>query len=142
MIVFLSAAMIFFNVVSDTQSIKDNTDPYFFNADSVAWYWGHYLATPEDGRQPLASPLLARDLTGLPPALVITAEYDPLRDQGEAYARRLESAGVAVTLVRMKGHIHGSMAFTKLMPSAREHHELVHANLRDAYRRPVLRCGP
>jgi acetyl esterase len=51
------------------------------------------------------------------------------------YARRLESAGVAVTLVRLQGHIHGSMAFTKLMPSARDHRELVHASLRDAYRR-------
>lgn len=78
-----------------------------------------YLNAPDDARNPYASPLLAPDLSGLPPALILTAEYDILRDQGEAYARRLEAAGVPVTYSMYEGHIHGSSAFTKGMESAR-----------------------
>jgi len=96
---------------------------------------GPWKSSPPVATHPYASPYFAGDLSRLPSALVVTAEFDPVRDEGEAYARRLESAGVAVKLVRMNGHIHGSMAFTKLMPSAREHRERVHASLRDAYRR-------
>jgi acetyl esterase len=123
-------------------SITENGEGYVLTKESCAQYVRLYLADPSQATQPYASPYFADDLSRLPPALVLTAEFDPVRDEGEAYAHRLQSAGVAVTLVRMKGHIHGSMAFTKLLPSAREHHELVHANLRDAYRRAVLRCGP
>jgi acetyl esterase len=93
-----------------------------------------YLAEPDQATDPYASPYFADDLSELPPALVVTAEFDPVRDEGEAYAHRLEAAGVAVTSVRMHGHVHGSMAFTKLLPSARAHRALVHAALRDAYR--------
>jgi acetyl esterase len=96
-----------------------------------------YLAEPDQATDPYASPYFADDLSGLPPALVVTAEFDPVRDEGEAYAHRLEAAGVAVTSVRMRGHVHGSMAFTKLLPSAREHRALVHAALREAYRQRV-----
>lgn len=78
-----------------------------------------YLNSPDDARNPYASPLLAPDLSGLPPALILTAEYDVLRDQGEAYARRLEEAGVPVSYSMYEGHIHGSSAFTKGMESAR-----------------------
>ncbi|MDQ1477627.1 MAG: acetyl esterase [Actinomycetota bacterium] len=96
-----------------------------------------YLADPDQATDPYASPYFADDLSGLPPALVVTAEFDPVRDEGEAYAQSLEAAGVAVTSVRMRGHVHGSMAFTNLLPSAREHRALVHASLRAAYRQPV-----
>lgn len=92
---------------SPTASMREGTDPYLFNATSVAWYWENYLASPEDGMHPLASPLRAESLAGLPPALVITAEYDPLRDQAEEYARRLGRDGAHVVLTRYDGMIHG-----------------------------------
>jgi acetyl esterase len=93
--------------LSDTPSLRENTDPYLFNRTSVGWYWGHYLADPADGGDPLASPLRADDLSGLPPALVVTAEFDPLRDQAEEYAAALAKAGVPVVASRYDGMVHG-----------------------------------
>ena len=99
----------------------------------VTAFRNFYLADPADTTHPYASPYFADDLSGLPPALVVTAEYDPLRDEGEAYAQRLKEAGVPTEHVRMDGHIHGSMAFTKLMPSAVEHRDRVIETLTAAY---------
>jgi acetyl esterase len=92
---------------SDTPSLRENTDPLLFNQTSVGWYWGHYLNSAADGAHPLASPLRADDLSGLPPALVITAEYDPLRDQAEQYAAALSESGVPVVASRYDGMVHG-----------------------------------
>ncbi|GLW94437.1 alpha/beta hydrolase [Actinokineospora globicatena] len=92
-------------------SMAENVDPAFFNNRSVAWYWSHYLADPpSEGMDPRVSPLRAADHAGLPPALVITAEYDPLRDQGEAYARKLSAAGVPAEVSRYDGMVHGFFA--------------------------------
>jgi acetyl esterase len=104
---------------ADTASLRDNTDPALFNRTSVAWYWDHYLSTPDDGADPLASPLRAASLAGLPPALVITAEFDPLRDEGEAYAHRLGEAGVPVELTRYEGMAHGFFTMTAILDAAR-----------------------
>jgi len=93
--------------LADDQSMRDADDPFLFNRHSVAWYRQHYLADPGDAASPLASPLRAENLAGLPPALIITAEYDPLRDQGEAYARRLADEGVQAELSRYPGMAHG-----------------------------------
>ena len=103
---------------SDSASMRDNDDPVFFNHRSVAWYWGHYLADPAAGRDPLASPLLAADHHGLPRALVITAEHDPLRDEGEAYADTLAAAGVPVVRQRYLGMMHGFFTMTGELDAA------------------------
>jgi acetyl esterase len=86
----------------------------------MEWFSGHYLARPEDGLSVQASPLLAPDLRGLPPALVITAEFDPLRDEGEAYARRLRDAGVEVRCTRYDGMVHPFFSLSGGVRQARE----------------------
>ncbi|MCL6593597.1 MAG: alpha/beta hydrolase, partial [Alicyclobacillus sp.] len=91
----------------DTPSYRENAEGYFLTRRAMQWYWAQYLARPEDANNPLATPLRAASHAGLPPALIFTAEYDPLRDDGEAYAARLRAAGVPVTAVRMPGLIHG-----------------------------------
>ncbi|MDY6806983.1 MAG: alpha/beta hydrolase [Cyanobacteriota bacterium] len=89
-----------------TESRRLYAEDYFLTADSIAWYAKQYLPTAEDGKNTYASPLLAEDLTNLPPALIITAELDPLRDEGEAYGDRLREAGVPVKVSRYDGTIH------------------------------------
>ncbi len=91
----------------NNKSYIDHGNGYFLTRSEMAWYWEHYVQKAEDRHHPLASPLRAADLGRLPPALVITAEFDVLRDEGEAYARRLQAAGVAARLRRYDGMIHG-----------------------------------
>jgi acetyl esterase len=103
---------------ADDPSLRDNTDRWLFNATSVGWYWGHYLTDPDHGRDPRASPALAADHKGLPPTLVITAEHDPLRDQGERYATTLRAAGVPAELRRHDGMAHGFFTMTGVLDAA------------------------
>jgi acetyl esterase len=91
---------------------------FFLTEAEMDWYRAHYLGD-HDGRDPRASPLLAEDLTGLPPAVVVTAGFDVLRDEGEAYARRLEAAGVAVRATRHRGLIHGFANVAAVSATAR-----------------------
>ena len=90
----------------ETTSYLQNAAGYYLTEDQMAWFWNHYLRAGIDGRNPYASPLKARDFTGLPPAFVMTCGFDPLRDEGIAYADRLEEAGVAVDHVNYDGMIH------------------------------------
>lgn len=114
-------------------SAQDGEDPLLFNRHSVDWYWSHYLAAPDDGADPLASPLRAADLSGLPPATVITAEYDPLRDEGERYAERLRAAAVPVSLHRFTGMAHGFFTMTATFDDARAAQRLAARRLREAF---------
>jgi acetyl esterase/lipase len=104
---------------ADTPSMREIADEYFFNPASVRWYWGMYLAAPQDGMNPLASPLRAADLSGLPPATVITAGYDPLRDEAELYATRLRAAGVPAEIIRYDGMMHGFFTMVGALDTAR-----------------------
>jgi acetyl esterase len=105
---------------SETASMRAGDDPFLFNKTSVDWYWDHYLTDPADGRNPLASPLLAESHADLPPALVITAEFDPLRDEGEFYAEKLYAAGVPTQLSRYDGMVHGFFAMSGVLDGGRK----------------------
>ena len=118
--------------LADTQSAQAVDDPVFFNPRSVRWYWERYLPSPEHGRDQRASPLLAERFERLPPALVITAEHDPLRDEGEQYAEKLAAAGVPVRLSRYDGMVHGFFAMTRQLAGARDAHAKAASALRAA----------
>lgn len=102
--------------VSD--SMRENATGYFLEADSMRWFYSHYVADDEEAGDWRVSPLRAPDLTRLPPALVVTAEHDPLRDQGEAYAERLRAADVDARTVRADGLFHGFFGLHALMEPA------------------------
>jgi acetyl esterase len=118
---------------ADTPSMAEALDPLFFGREDLAWCWSHYLADPADGDNPLASPLRARDLRGLPPALVITAELDPLRDQADLYAARLGEANVPVELRRFEGIPHGFFSKADRFDAGAEAQALAASTLRLAF---------
>ena len=101
----------------DTASYRDNAEGYLLNKASIQWFWAHYLGAQDLTKDPYACPARADNLVGLPPAYVATCEYDPLRDEGEAYARRLEEAGVPVTARRFDGMLHGFLWSLAVIPS-------------------------
>ncbi len=101
----------------DTKSYQENGSGYFLTTETMKWFWKHYLATPEQGSDPYASPLRA-DLQGLPPAIVLTAEFDPLRDEANAFASRLQEAGVTVRRIACLGQVHGFLRRLDVFPKA------------------------
>jgi acetyl esterase len=101
-----------------TASYRENAEGYGLTRETMKWFWDHYLSDPSEGAHPHAAPLRARVLSGLPPALVITAEYDPLRDEGEIYAERLRAAGVPMALSRYDGVNHGFMFWVGVVDKA------------------------
>jgi acetyl esterase len=103
----------------NTVSYRENATGFVLSTEDMRWFWRHYLSREEQGREPLVSPLLAKSLADLPPALVITAGCDPLRDEGEAYAGRLRDAGVAVTLTQYSGMFHGFLRMTRILDQSR-----------------------
>ena len=96
----------------------------------MEWFWGHYAPELARRSEPYASPLRAKDLRGLPPAIVLTAECDPLRDEGHAYAERLRTAGVPVTSIEYPGTVHGFMSWSSVLPAAKRAFTEVGAALR------------
>jgi acetyl esterase len=95
------------DLVSERPSHRENGEGYFLTIDDMEWFHHNYLPDADAGNDPLASPLHAEDLSGLPPAVLVTAEFDPLRDDGDAYAQALEKAGVRVVHRRFDGLVHG-----------------------------------
>ncbi|CAB4757480.1 MAG: alpha/beta hydrolase fold domain-containing protein [Actinobacteria bacterium] len=113
-------------------SMSENKNGYFLTTDSMAWFYDQYVPDASDRTNPYASPIYAPDLSGLPPAFVITAEFDPLRDEGEAYAARLRDAGVATDLQRFDGMIHGFFGMTAMFEQARDAHAVAAAKVKAA----------
>jgi acetyl esterase len=101
-----------------TPSYEENAEGYGLTRDTMKWFWAHYLTDASEAANPYASPLRASDLSRLPPALVITAEYDPLRDEGELYAERLKAAGVPTAISRYDGVNHGFMFWVGIVEKA------------------------
>lgn len=118
----------------DTDSYREFAEGFGLRKDEVEWCRDHYLRGEEDWQHPYASPLLAEDLRGLPPALIVTSEFDILRDEGETYGRRLEGAGVPTTVSRYNGVIHGFFAAAAIFDRGQDARAEVSAALRSAFR--------
>jgi acetyl esterase len=103
----------------ETPSYHEFANGYMLTREAMAWYWNQYVPDRKERSNPYVSPLRANDLSGLPPALVVTAEYDVLRDEAEAYARRLAESGVAARLLRYDGLIHGFLRRVNMFDRAR-----------------------
>jgi acetyl esterase len=116
----------------DSPAMVDNATGYFLEADSMRWFWGHYARDDADFADWRFSPLRAADHSGLAPAIVITAQYDPLRDQGAAYAARLRAAGVPTEYLCAEGLIHGFFGLHAFMPPAEEAWQLCVGGLQAA----------
>ncbi|NUK21241.1 alpha/beta hydrolase [Streptomyces lunaelactis] len=104
----------------DSSSMYENTTGPILSRSYLEWFWGAYLSTPDQGADPRVSPARSDELAGLPPAVIATAENDPLRDQGDRYARKLADAGVPVQHLPVKGAIHGFLSFTGSVQLSRD----------------------
>lgn len=116
----------------ETPSYRANATGFGLTRSGMRWFWDHYVPDPKLRDEPYASPLRAPDLSGLPPAHIVTAECDPLRDEGEAYAKRLREAGVPVTYVEYPGMVHGFTGMAMTIPMGRAAINDMGAALRDA----------
>jgi acetyl esterase len=101
-----------------SESMREFSEDYFLTGEQINWFGNMYLNSLEDTFNPYFSPFSSSSLSGLPEALIVTAEYDPLRDQGESYAAMLRSSGVHTTAIRGLGMIHGFLSFSALVPSS------------------------
>lgn len=117
----------------ESGSYRDNANGYLLSRTMMSWFWDHYCPDLALRADPLASPITAEDLTGLPPALIMTAEFDPLRDEGEAYAERLIAADVEVEVRRFDGLVHGFFSQAGVIEAAREGVDLAVKALRKAH---------
>lgn len=116
----------------DTPSYRVNGSGFGLTRSGMRWFWDNYVPDPKLRDEPYASPLRATDLSGLPPAHIVTAECDPLRDEGKAYATRLREAGVPTTYVEYPGMVHGFTGMAMLIPMGRTAIDDMSAALRKA----------
>ncbi|MBC8745935.1 acetyl esterase [Paraburkholderia sp. WC7.3g] len=114
----------------DRPSYVDRDNQLLTNRDTMQWYWSHYLPDPSERLSSLASPCREADLSGLPEAIVLTAEHDVLRDEGEEYAQRLKAAGVVVHHWRAPQQMHGFLMMLGLLPGSRDGLQFVCGQLR------------
>ena len=124
-----------------TNSIKECSEGYYLTGADMIWFGDQYFEKGQDRRVPDASPLLAPDLSNLPPALIITAGFDPLRDEGEAYGERLKKAGVPAKVSRYSGMIHGFITMDGVIDKSKDAASEIAANLREAFQsrsKPLL----
>ncbi len=101
-----------------SESLREYSKGYFLTKESIEWFGRLYLNSEQDFFNPLFAPIIRNDLAGLPETIVVTAEHDPLRDQGEMYLSHLYDAGVLATGIRAKGLIHGFLNFADIIPAA------------------------
>ncbi len=114
-------------------SSDENADGYVLTKDHMIWFRAHYLRSEADRTDFRASPLLAENHSGLPPALIITAEFDPLRDEGRDYADTLQAAGVAATLSNYEGQVHVFFQLSPILDGGRKAVDEACAALRKAF---------
>jgi acetyl esterase len=119
-----------------SESYIANAEGYFLTSGMMEWFGRQYTPAGHPPHDPLISPLFTPDLSALPPAVVITAEYDPLRDEGEAYAKRLAESGVPTVLKRYDGMIHGFFTMSGVLDQAEEAIALVAAELKTSFNLP------
>jgi acetyl esterase len=116
-----------------SESYTTNGTGYFLSKDMMVWFGQQYVPRGHNVEDPLLSPLYAKDLSKLPPATVITAEYDPLRDEGEAYAKRLQEAGVPTKLIRYDGVFHGFFSMNGVIDQADDAHAFASGEMKKAF---------
>lgn len=117
----------------DSPSVRENAEGYFFEVGGMRWMYAHYLQDESDAADWRVSPLRAASHAGLPPAFVLTAELDPLRDQGEAYGRKLDAAGVSVEARRYEGVFHGFFGMQQFIEPAKDAFDDAVGALRSAF---------
>jgi acetyl esterase len=122
------------DVGTETGSYRDFADGYMLTRDAMKWFFDHYLTSPDDAKDWRVSPLRARSLAGVAPALIVTAGFDPLRDEGEAYARALRTAGVSVDYICYGGMVHGFAPMGRLIDTGNRAVAHIAASLREALR--------
>jgi len=122
------------DLAAETRSYRDFAEGYLLTLDGMRWFGAHYLNTRDEAADWRASPLRARSLAGLPPALIVTAGFDPLRDEGEAFAARLRDAGGRVDYVCYGGMIHGFVPMGRLIDTGNRAVSHIAASLHQALR--------
>lgn len=124
----IRAQVLIYPVIDPMAKLPSRTefkDGYIITAAGLDWFWAQYLASPDDAKNPLASPCKAASLVGLPPALILSTEYEVARDEAEAYGKQLAAAGVETEVIRFDGLIHGVYWMSGVVPRSKELHDAI-----------------